>query len=147
MIKKIYGVNIAVKNLKEATATYEKFFGVKSIPIEPNFFAFPGLEGREIDVNGFHINLIASTAPDTSVAAFLEKRGEGLFLLSTEVDDLESETAIIKEKGYRFLLDKAAEGAFGKVNFIHPKSMAGVQMEVYEQSDEMRGRAARYAAE
>lgn len=140
MIKKIYGVNIAVNDLAEATKTYERFFGVKSIPIESSFFAFPGLEGAELDIAGFRINLIASKEAGTSVANFLEKRGEGLFLLSVEVDSMEADSEAFKKDGFRFLIDEPVNGPFGAVNFIHPKSMHGVQIEVYEPSEEMLAR-------
>lgn len=134
MIKGIYGVNIAVRDLADATQKYEAFLGVKARPVGADFFAFPGLIGSQFEINGFHLNLIASTEPGTSVANFLERRGEGVFLLSMEVDDIERDVAKAREVGATVLLDKNAEGAFGAVNFVHPKSMAGVQVEIFQPS-------------
>ena len=83
-IKGIYGINVAVRNLEEAVRKYEAFFGVKAQSFGSEFFAFPGLVGAQFNINGFHLNLIASLEDGTSVAQFLERRGEGVFLLSVE---------------------------------------------------------------
>lgn len=132
MIKGIYGLNIAVKNLPEATARYEAVFGVKSTPLGAADFAFPGLIGAKLDINGVALTLIASTRDDTSVAKFLERKGEGLFLLSVEVDSIDRDVEALKGKGVEFVLPKTVSGAFGAVNFAHPKSMNGVQVEIYQ---------------
>lgn len=136
MIKGIYGINIAVKDLDEAIKRYESIFGVKGKPLKENDFAFPGLIGAKLNINGTFITLISSTTEESSVANFLSKRGEGLFLLSIEVDDLEKDVEELKEKGLDFVLKQTASGDFGKVNFAHPKSMHGVQVEVYQPSKE-----------
>ena len=134
MITGIYGVNVAVKDLAEATKRYESFFEVKAKPLGPESFAFPDLLGSQLEVNGFHITLIASQKEGTSVGNFLEKRGEGLFLLSVEVDDIENDATTLRERGAALLLNDNVAGEFGAVNFVHPKSMAGVQLEIFQPS-------------
>ena len=132
MIKGVYGVNIAVKNLDEAVARYEAATGIKAEFLAESDFAFPGLTGAKLNLNGVYLTLISSKVPNTSVSSFLERKGEGVFLLSLRVDSIESDTASLKEKGLVFLLDQPARGDFGAVNFVHPKSMHGVQIEIYE---------------
>lgn len=132
MIKGIYGLNIAVADLNTATEKYEKVLGVPGKFISAEKFAFPGLEGTNFNVNGFHLNLIASTQPDTSVAKFIDKKGEGVFLLSLEVSDLDEALGEMQTQGLNPLLKQSAKGAFGEVNFIHPKEMHGVQLEIYK---------------
>ena len=134
MIKGIYGINVAVRNLEEAVRKYEAFFGVKAQSFGSEFFAFPGLVGAQFNINGFHLNLIASLEDGTSVAQFLERRGEGVFLLSVEVDDIDNDVARMRDVGAAFFLEESASGPFGRVNFAHPKSMNGVQVEVYQPS-------------
>ena len=131
MIKGIYGINIAVRSLEEAVKKYEGIFGVKSESIGPGGFAFPGLIGAKFEINGFIITLVSYTDENTSVAKFVQNRGEGLFLLSIEVDDVESSVEGLKAKGLEFLFEKALRGDYGEVNFAHPKSAHGVQIEVY----------------
>ena len=132
MIKGIYSVNIAVKNLDEAVARYESALGVTAEHLQEADFAFPGLVGAKLNVNGVYITLIGSKTGNTSVASFLERRGEGVFLLSFEVDSMEEDSASLKEKGLVFLLEQPARGEFGAVNFVHPKSMHGVQLEIIQ---------------
>ena len=132
MISGIYGVNVAVKNLDMAIARYETVFGVKAERLGPGDFAFPGLLGGKLNINGFHITLIASSNENTAVAKFIERRGEGMFLLSLKVEGIEQEVSALKERGLQFILDETVSGAFGAVNFVHPKSMHGVQLEIYQ---------------
>ncbi|MFZ3101552.1 MAG: VOC family protein [Desulfitobacteriaceae bacterium] len=131
--RKIYGFNIAVKDLNAAKGTYEKLFGVTSEYVPEEAFAFPGLEAYRLNVNGLAVHLIASKTDNTSVAKFLQKNGEGMFLISMQVDDIEKEQNIIKEEmGAQFILDKPVDAGWCKVNFIHPRSLHGVQVEVIE---------------
>lgn len=132
MINGIYGLNVAVKDLDKAIARYESVFGVKAERLGPGDFAFPGLLGGKLNINGFHITLIASSNQDSAVAKFIERRGEGMFLLSLEVEGIEREVGALKERGLQFILEQTASGAFGAVNFVHPKSMHGVQLELYQ---------------
>lgn len=132
MIKGIYGINIAVKNLDKAVELYEKVFDVKSEPLKEEDFAFPGLIGAKFNVGGTIINLISYTKEGTSVGNFISKNGEGFFLMSIEVDDIENDTKELQKKGLKFILKDNLSGDYGKVNFIHPKLMHGVQIEVYQ---------------
>lgn len=132
MIKRIFGVNIAVRNLEAAVTNYEKMFGVAARPMHAEEFAFPGLVGAQLAVGGIHLTLIASHAETSPVAKFLAGRGEGLFLLSVEVDAIDADAAEAKAKGFDVVLPSPASGAFGSVNFIHPKSMNGVQIELLQ---------------
>ncbi len=132
MIKGIFGVNVAVRDLAAATAKYETMFGVRAVALAEEDFAFPGLTGSQLVINGFHLNLIASHRDDTSIAKFIERKGEGLFLLSVEVDAMAKDEADLRGKGFELLLGEAAAGDFGAVNFVHPKSMHGVQVELIQ---------------
>lgn len=132
MIDAIHGLNVAVRDLDSATAKYETLFQVKSTPMGPEGFAFPGLRGATFDINGFMLNLITSTEPDTSVARFLDKHGEGVFLLSVRVKDLDEADKQLRDKGIAPVMPSAMRGGFGAVNFVHPKQMCGVQLEILE---------------
>ncbi|MBZ0217480.1 MAG: VOC family protein, partial [Fimbriimonadaceae bacterium] len=134
MIKGIFGVNIAVNDLANATENYEKMFGVSAMALDESDFAFPGLSGSQLKIGKFHINLISSDQEETSVTKFLKRNGEGLFLLSVEVDSIAEDVDELRDKGFEVLLDKSISGKFGAVNFMHPRSMNGVQIEVYQPS-------------
>lgn len=133
MIKGVYGLNIAVKDLDEAVQKFEGLFGMKPTKMMGDGdFAFPGLKGALFDVNGFMLHLVTSTNDETSIAKFLNSKGDGVFLLSLRSDNVQEDSARIAEAGFKFVLEKPLSGQFGTVNFIHPKSANGVQMEVYD---------------
>lgn len=132
MTPKFNGLNIAVKNLSEATARYEAFFGVKGVYVGEDEFAFPGLEGTRFNLDGIIINLITSDVEGTSVSRFLAKTGEGVFLMSMKVDDIDSEVERVADIGVPTMLDAPMRGDYGAVDFIHPKQMNGVQVELLQ---------------
>ena len=134
MILKIDHLGIAVKDLAEATKAYEAL-GLKIefehvVPTEKVKTAF-------ITVGESHLELLEPTDPSSVIAKFLEKRS-GLHHVCVLVDDIEKTMADMKEAGAQLLDEKPRIGAGGcKVAFIHPKSAAGVLLEL-KQSDEAR---------
>lgn len=130
----VNGINIAVRDLPTATKRYERLFDIEGEHVGPDGFAFPGLEGTRLDIGGFIISLIASTQDGTSVARFLDRNGEGVFLLSAKVDDLDEATNDLHQQGLSPLLEEAVRGRFGAVNFYHPRALNGVQLELIEQA-------------
>lgn len=130
MIKRLYGVNIAVKDLDAAVAKYSAVLGGKLEWTKPEDFAFPGLRGATIWVQDIRINLIASENPETSIYKFVEKKGDGVFLLSFETTDLVNDMKDFAAKGVTLVSpDEPMSYSGGIVNFGHPKSLHGVQME------------------
>lgn len=133
MIKGVYGLNIAVKDLDAAVQKYEGLLGMKPVKLlGDEDFAFPGLRGALFDVGGFLIHIVTSVSENTSIAKFLNSKGEGFFLLSLRSDNVQEDVERISQAGSSFVLEKPLSGKFGTVNFIHPKSAHGVQIEVYD---------------
>jgi methylmalonyl-CoA epimerase len=132
MVTGVFGVNIAVQDLDAAVKKYEGVLGIKAEPFRPEDFAFPGLKGAKLDVGGVYINLISYTDNKTSIAKFIESKGEGLFLLSFKVADFDKDIEVMKANGAKPLLEKPIDVEVGRVNFIHPKSMHGVQLEIIQ---------------
>jgi methylmalonyl-CoA/ethylmalonyl-CoA epimerase len=133
MIKRFFGINIAVRNLEEAIPKFEVLLGIKPrIVSDPNSYAFPGISGATFDFHGIAINLLTSTGGNNPVEKFLANKGEGVLLISLLSDDIEKDLGDLTAKGMNFIAPQALAGAYGKVNFIHPKMMNGVQVEVIE---------------
>lgn len=131
--KKAFGFNVAVKNLDEAVEKFKILLEVEPRILESKDFAFPGLKGASFDLNGFMINVITSVDDSTSVASFLEKKGEGFFLFSLEVDDITHEVERLKKHNIKFIpQDIVTHPDWGKIIFIHPKSLHGIQVEVIQ---------------
>lgn len=122
-------VAIAVKDLDQAVKYYVDVLG----------FAPPELEVVEdqkvrtaIFGHGMgRIELICPTEPDTSVAKFLEKRGEGLHHVCVEVADIDATLAELKAKGAQLIDQTPRIGAGGaRIAFVHPKGALGVLTEL-----------------
>jgi methylmalonyl-CoA/ethylmalonyl-CoA epimerase len=132
LLGEINGINIAVRDLARAVQTYETVFGVESVRLAPDSFAVPGLVGARLQINGFQINLITSTAADTSISRFLSRHGEGVFLLSIRVANADNAAQNLIANGVKPLFVPPLRGDFGAVTFVHPKNLHGVQLEVLE---------------
>lgn len=133
MIKGISAVAIAVKDLDQATHKFEALLGQKySRKFSDDYFPFPGIKGLAFDLEGASLYLLSSDSEKTSVGKFLNNNGEGIFLISTKTDNIEEDMARIRENEIDFLLEKPVSGQFGTVNFIHPKLVHGVQIELSE---------------
>jgi methylmalonyl-CoA epimerase len=130
MIKRVHHIGIAVNNLEESAAFFEKVLGVKahieSVPCQKVTEAvFKVGKGAEID-------LLEPLGADSAVAKSLEKRGEGLHHIALEVDDVNKELKTCEAKGIQLIDKEGREGAAGQIGFLHPKSLSGVMIELVE---------------
>ncbi|MGI6128695.1 MAG: methylmalonyl-CoA epimerase [bacterium] len=131
MITNIDHIGIAVSNLDEATHFYEDVLGIKVVDTEE-------VEEQKVitaflPVGGSEIELLAPTSPDSPIARFIEKRGEGIQHIALTVDDIEQELERLKAAGVRLIDEQPRRGAGGaKIAFIHPKATGGVLLEICE---------------
>jgi len=131
MIRRLDHIAIAVPDMEAAIARFVDDLGIElagreDVPSESTSTAFLPIDGTKIEL----IHPIAGEGP---VAAYLEKRGGGLHHLCFETDDIDSDMARLRDKGYRFLSEAPKPGAHGtRVAFIHPKSCGGVLIELAE---------------
>ena len=129
-IKKINHVAIVVKDIDEslkfwATALGLELHHVEDVPSQASKVAF-------IPVGESEIELVQPTTEDSGMAAYLEKRGEGMHHLCIEVDDIEAKMQELKDAGIRLINDVPQVLPGRKMAFIHPKSASGVVVELYE---------------
>ena len=132
MIKRFYGFNVAVKDLEASAKRYSEVLGVPAVPHPVEGFAFKNLKGYDLDVNSVVITLLASDDPKTSVAQFLEKKGEGVFLVSFEVTDIDNDIKDLASKGLQLAFEKPLPYKGGRAAWVHPRSMNGVQVELIQ---------------
>jgi len=132
-ITKLNHVAIVVRDIEESLKFWEESLGlsldhIEVIPSQNSRVAF-------IPVGDSEIELVQTTSSETGLAAYLEKRGEGMHHLCLEVDDIDAKLAELKEKGTR-LINETAEVLPGrKMAFIHPKAGNGVLIELYQLTD------------
>ena len=86
-----------------------------------------------LSVGDSNLELLEPTSPDSPIAKFIEKRGEGIHHICLRVDDIESHLARLKAEGYRLINEHPVPGAHGcRVAFLHPAAGNGVLIELSE---------------
>ena len=128
MIGKIDHLGLAVQNLDEAAALYEKLLGAPPSEVEE----VPEQKVRVVffEVGESHVELLEPTSPESPIAKFMEKRGPGIQHVAYRVDDVEAELARAKAAGLRLIDETPRIGAGGaRIAFVHPKSTGGVLTE------------------
>lgn len=89
-----------------------------------------------LSVGDSNLELLEPTAPDSTIAKFIEKRGEGIHHICLRVDDIEAHLARLKAEGYRLINEHPVPGAHGcRVAFLHPAAGNGVLIELSEKHD------------
>jgi methylmalonyl-CoA/ethylmalonyl-CoA epimerase len=128
MITRIDHLGIAVRSLAATIPYYENALGLKCEHIEE----VPSQKVRTafFDVGGTHLELLEPTAPDSPIAQFLEKRGEGIHHIAFATDDITAQLGQAKGAGVKLIHESPFPGAADKlVAFLHPKSTFGVLTE------------------
>ncbi len=127
-------VGLAVADLDAATAFYQRLLGVP--PSHREEVPPDGVTAVFFDLGPSSLELLGSTRADSSVARFLERRGEGLHHLAYRVSDIEAELASWRGRGAELIDEHPRQGARGRlVAFIHPKSAGGVLTELCQLED------------
>ena len=127
--KKIDHICIAVRNLENAKKVYEDVLGLE---LYCEYIA----DSEKIKVARYYLGEVAlelmeSSSPDGEEAKFLEKNGEGVFLISYGVDDVVAKIKELKGKGYKLIDNKPRELFGNRYAFINPpKEMCGVLTEI-----------------
>lgn len=130
-VKKVDHIGIAVKNLDEVVRVYEGALGIHVHAIEES--EEQKVKVAFVPVGELELEFMESTSPDGTVAKFIEKNGEGIHHIALLVDNIETALAEVKAKGVKLINEKPRPGANGaKIAFLHPKSTAGVLLELSE---------------
>lgn len=93
-----------------------------------------GVRTAFLSVGDSNLELLEPTGPQSSVAKFIEKRGEGIHHLCFRVSDIERHLRELQEKGFRLINEHPVPGAHGcRVAFLHPAAGNGVLIELSEE--------------
>jgi methylmalonyl-CoA/ethylmalonyl-CoA epimerase len=131
-MRKIEHIGIAVKDLKASNILFEKLFGcpaykqeeVESEGVKTSFF-----------MNGPNkIELLEATNPESPIAKFLEKKGEGIHHIAFDVEDIYSEIKRLQAQGFIVINELPKKGADNKlIAFLHPKTTNGILIELCQE--------------
>lgn len=128
MIQKIDHLGIAVRSLAETIPYYEKALGLHFHGTEE--VESQGVKTAFFEAGDVHIELLEPTDPESPIAQFLEKNGEGIHHIAFATDDIKGQLAQAAGEGLRLIHKEPFEGAAEKlVAFLHPKSTHGVLTE------------------
>lgn len=135
MMNKIEHIGIAVKSLEVSNMLFEKLLGVPCYKQEE--VASEGVK-TSFFMNGPNkIELLEATNPDSPIAKFIEKKGEGIHHIAFDVTDIVAEIERLKNEGFIILNETPKKGADNKlVAFLHPKGTNGVLVELCQEINE-----------
>jgi methylmalonyl-CoA/ethylmalonyl-CoA epimerase len=124
-------VAVAVRVLDEALALFSRLYGVS--PSSREVIEADGVEEAMILVGGSQVQLLAPRHPDSPVARFLARHGEGLHHIAFAVPDLDAALAHLASEGAE-LIDREPRrgGGDNRIAFVHPRACAGVLTELVE---------------
>jgi methylmalonyl-CoA/ethylmalonyl-CoA epimerase len=134
-LRNIDHIGIAVSNLTESLAFWQSALGIELHGIEE--VAEQKVRTAFLPVDDTEVELLEPTGPDSSVAKFIEKRGEGLHHVAIRVDNIDAALAELKAKGVQLIDEVPRKGAGGaRIAFVHPKATHGVLLELCERTKE-----------
>ena len=130
---KIEHIGIAVKSIAASNELFAKLFNAKAYKLEE--VASEGVNTSFFQVGPNKIELLEATRPDSPIAKFIEKKGEGMHHIAFEVDDILSEMKRLQAEGFTLLNAEPKAGADNKlICFIHPKDTNGVLIELCQEN-------------
>ncbi len=125
-------VGIAVHDLEAAIAYYRDTYGATVTHRER--IELDGVEEALIAVADSYIQLLCPTRPDSPVARFLERRGDGLHHVGYRVDDCATALASVRAGGGTLIDETPRPGSRGTtVAFVHPKGAFGTLIELVQE--------------
>jgi methylmalonyl-CoA/ethylmalonyl-CoA epimerase len=134
-MKKIEHIGIAVKDLEQSNLLFEKLFNKAHYKIEE--VASEGVKTSFFQVGPNKIELLQATNPESPIAKFIAKKGEGIHHIAFVVSDIHQEIKRLKSEGFIVLNETPKKGADNKlVAFLHPKSSNGVLIELCQELKE-----------
>jgi methylmalonyl-CoA/ethylmalonyl-CoA epimerase len=125
----IHHLGVAVEDLDEALATYERLFEAEvehreTVPDQ-------GVEAAAVLVGSARVELLEPLGEETPIGKFLANRGPGMHHVAYEVTDLDATLASLTEQGAELIDQHPREGLFGlQVAFVHPHAVHGVLSEL-----------------
>jgi methylmalonyl-CoA/ethylmalonyl-CoA epimerase len=131
-MRKIEHIGIAVANLEASNLLFEKLLGYP--PYKEEEVSSEGVKTSFFKNGPNKIELLEATNPDSPIAKFLEKKGEGIHHIAFDVENIVTEIDRLKKEGFVVLNELPKKGADNKlVAFLHPKGTNGVLIELCQE--------------
>ena len=122
---------MAVSSIEDSIGLYRDSFGMAEQHRET--VEEQGVTAVLLEVGEGHVELIEPLSPDSGVAKFIERKGEGLHHVAYQTDDIESALQCVRAAGLRLIDEEPRAGIRGsRVAFLHPKATGGILTEIVE---------------
>ena len=131
-MNKIEHIGIAIKSAEVSVPLFNKLYNTEPYKIEI-------VESEKVKTIFYQVGpnkmeLLEATSPESTIAKFIEKKGEGIHHIAYEVDDIYAEISRLKAEGFEFIHNEPKQGADNKlIAFLHPKSTNGVLIELCQE--------------
>ena len=130
MLKKVDHIAVAVSSADDALKVFDEVFGLKADHVEE--IPDQKVKAATVRIGDVNIEFVEPTDPESGVAKFIEKKGEGIHHICVEVDDIEAELKALESKGAALIDKQPRKGLAGMIAFVHPKSTKGVLIELVQ---------------
>lgn len=131
-MNKIEHIGIAVKNLTNSIDIYQRLLNTDCYKTEQ--VASEMVNTAFFKTGENKVELLQATSPDSAIAKFIEKKGEGIHHIAFLVDDIIAEMERLREEGFVLLNETPKKGADNKmICFVHPKDTNGVLIEICQE--------------
>jgi methylmalonyl-CoA/ethylmalonyl-CoA epimerase len=124
----VHHIGIVVRSIDKALAVYRDTLGMAMLKEET--IEDQGVRAALLDSGNSFLELLEPTVPDTGIARYLEKRGEGLHHVCFEVNDIVASLAEYKSSGLELIDEAPRDGLTGSIAFLHPAGLHGVLIEL-----------------
>ncbi len=132
MFTNVEHLGIAVKSIAKSDIIFSKL--LNTLPYKHESVEAEGVNTAFFKINETKIELLEATNPESPIAKFIEKKGEGIHHVAFEVDDILAEMQRLKSEGFVLLNETPKRGADNKwVCFLHPKTSNGVLVELCQE--------------
>ena len=127
-VRQVHHTGVVVRSVDEALVLYRDKLGLALLKEET--VEDQGVRAALLDLGNSFLELLEPTVPDTGIARYLERRGEGLHHVCLEVDDIHASLADLKSKDVQLIDEAPREGLTGLIAFVHPSALHGVLVEL-----------------
>lgn len=129
---KIEHLGIAVKSIEQSNELFAKLLGKQ--PYKQETVESEAVSTSFFNIGESKIELLEATNPESPIAKFIEKKGEGIHHIAFDVADIYAEMKRLQNEGFTLLSEHPKKGADNKlVCFLHPKSTNGVLVELCQE--------------
>jgi methylmalonyl-CoA epimerase len=126
--ERVHHVGVVVQSIDAAYRVYRDALGLRVLKDEP--IEDQGVRAALLDLGNGFLELLEPTVPDTGIARYLERKGEGLHHVCLAVPDIDAALADLKSRGVPLVDETPRPGLTGTIAFLHPTALHGVLVEL-----------------